>query len=178
MPRQLLDSQKIFTGAVFEVARDRLREDSGQEIIRDVVQHPGGAGGVPIFTDGRIALVRQYRHPARRELLEIPAGKIDAGESPAICAAREIEEELGVRVGRIEKLAEFYSTPGFCEEKLFVYLATELEPAQQKLDHDETVEIVYLSLAEAWQLVEQGEIEDAKTIIALMLTRQKLAVMG
>lgn len=174
MPRQLLDSEKIYTGAVFEIARDRLREDSGQEIIRDVVQHPGGAGGVPLFADGRIALVRQYRHPAKRDLLEIPAGKIDAGEAPETCAAREIEEELGVRVGRIEKLAEFYSTPGFCEEKLFVYLATELEPGEQHLDHDETVEIVYLSLAEAWQLVERGEIEDAKTIIALLLTKQKI----
>jgi ADP-ribose pyrophosphatase len=81
---------------------------------------------------------------------------------------------LGVRVGRIEKLAEFYSTPGFCEEKLFVYLATDLEASVQKLDHDETVEIVYLSLAEAWQLVERGEIEDAKTIIALLLLKQKL----
>jgi ADP-ribose pyrophosphatase len=174
MPRQLLDSEKIYTGAVFEIARDRLREDSGQEIIRDVVQHPGGAGGVPLFADGRIALVRQYRHPAKRDLLEIPAGKIDAGEAPETCAAREIEEELGVRVGRMEKLAEFYSTPGFCEEKLFVYLATELEPGEQNLDHDETVEIVYLSLAEAWQLVERGEIEDAKTIIALLLTKQKI----
>jgi ADP-ribose pyrophosphatase len=77
MPRQLLDSQKIFSGAVFEVVRDRLREESGLEIIRDVVQHPGGAGGVPLFSDGRIALVRQYRHPANRELLEIPAGKLD-----------------------------------------------------------------------------------------------------
>lgn len=175
MPRQILDSQKIYTGVVFEVARDRLREESGQEIVRDVVQHPGGAGGVPVFADGRIALVKQYRHPARRDLLEIPAGKIDAGEAPETCAAREIEEELGVRVGRIEKLAEFYSTPGFCEEKLFVYLATELEPSVQKLDHDETVEIVYLSLEEAWQLVEAGEIEDAKTIIALMLTKQKFS---
>ncbi len=175
MPRHLLDSQKIYAGAVFEVVRDRLREDSGQEIMRDVVQHPGGAGGVPLFADGRIALVRQYRHPARRDLLEIPAGKIDAGEAPETCAAREIEEELGVRVGRIEKLAEFYSTPGFCAEKLYVYLATELTPSIQKLDHDEEVEIVYLTLAEAWQLVESGAIEDAKTIIALMLTQQKLA---
>ncbi len=175
MPRELLDSQKIYTGAVFDVTRDRLREESGQEIIRDVVQHPGGAGGVALFADGRIALVRQYRHPAKRELLEIPAGKIDAGEAPETCAAREIEEELGVRVGRIEKLAEFYSTPGFCGEKLFVYLATELEPSVQKLDHDETVEIVYVTLEEAWHLVETGEIEDAKTIIALLLTRQKLS---
>jgi ADP-ribose pyrophosphatase len=174
MPRQLLDSQNIFTGAVFAVTRDRLREESGQEIIRDVVQHPGGAGGVALFADGRIALVRQYRHPAGRDLLEIPAGKIDAGETPETCAAREIEEELGVRVGRIEKLAEFYSTPGFCAEKLFVYLATELTPSTQKLDHDEEVEIVYMTLDEAWQLVERGEIEDAKTIIALMLTRQKI----
>jgi ADP-ribose pyrophosphatase len=174
MARELLESQKIYTGAVFEIARDRLREPSGQEIVRDVVQHPGGAGGVPLFADGRIALVRQYRHPAGRDLLEIPAGKIDGGEPPEICAAREIEEELGVRVGRIEKLAEFYSTPGFCAEKLFVYLATELESSVQKLDHDETVEIVYLSLEEAWQLVECGEIEDAKTIIALLLTKQKL----
>lgn len=174
MPRELLDSQNIYTGVVFEVARDRLREESGQVIIRDVVRHPGGAGGVPIFADGRIALVKQYRHPAGRDLLEIPAGKIDGNEPPERCAAREIEEELGVRVGRIEKLAEFYSTPGFCEEKLFVYLATELEESVQKLDHDEAVEIVYLTLEEAWQLVESGEIVDAKTIIALMLTKQRL----
>lgn len=174
MPRKLLGTQKIYTGPVFEVVRDRLQEEAGHEIYRDVVLHPGGAGGVPIFSDGRIALVRQYRHPAGRELLEIPAGKLDAGETPATCAAREIEEELGVRVGRIEKLTEFYSTPGFCAEKIYVYLATELTPSVQKLDHDEAVEIVYLSLEEAWQLVERGDIEDAKTIIALMLTRQKL----
>jgi ADP-ribose pyrophosphatase len=174
MPRQLLDSQKIFSGAVFEVVRDRLREESGLEIIRDVVQHPGGAGGVPLFSDGRIALVRQYRHPANRELLEIPAGKLDGNEAPETCAAREIEEELGVRVGRIEKLAEFYSTPGFCAEKLYVYLATDLTPSVQKLDHDELVEIVYLSLDEAWQMVERGVIEDAKTIIALMMVIQKV----
>lgn len=174
MTRELIDSQNIYNGAVFEIARDRLREPSGQEIVRDVVKHPGGAGGVPVFADGRIALVKQYRHPVGRDLLEIPAGKIDGREAPEVCAAREIEEELGVRVGRIEKLAEFYSTPGFCEEKLFVYLATELEPSQQKLDHDEMVEIVYLSLEQAWRMVESGEIVDAKTIIALFLAKQKL----
>lgn len=175
MPRKLLETQKIYTGAVFEVVRDRfLEEDTGHEIVRDVVLHPGGAGGVPLFADGRIALVKQYRHPAQRDLLEIPAGKLDGDETPETCAAREIEEELGVRVGRIEKLAEFYSTPGFCAEKIYVYLATELTPSVQKLDHDETVEIVYVSLAEAWHLVERGEIEDAKTIIALNLVRQKL----
>ena len=175
MSKQILASTKIFSGAVFSVTRDHLREASGQEIVREVVNHSGGAGGVALFADGRIALVRQYRHPAKKDLLEIPAGKIDAGEAPETCAAREIEEELGFRVGRLETLAEFYSTPGFCEEKLYVYLATELVPTQQKLDHDENIKIVFVTLDEALQMVQSGEIEDAKTIIALMMTKQKLS---
>lgn len=169
MPRELIASQPIFKGIVFDVARDRLREAHGLEIVREVVRHPGGAGGLPLLADGRVALVRQYRHPARAELLEIPAGRLEAGESPETCAAREIEQEIGWRPGQMTKLAEFYSTPGFCEEKLYVYLATELTPAAQQLDHDELVEIVYLPLAEAVSLAERGEIEDAKTIIALLL---------
>jgi ADP-ribose pyrophosphatase len=176
LPRELLDSQKIFAGIVFDVERDRLREESGLEVIRDVVRHPGGAGGLPLFADGRVALVRQYRHPARRELLEIPAGRIEAGETPAECAAREIEAEIGARAGRLEKLAEFYSTPGFCEEKLYVYLATELTPARQNLDHDEVVEIVSLPLIEAVRLAAQGEVADSKTIIALLLAAQREGV--
>ena len=175
MSKQILASTKIFSGAVFSVTRDQLREASGQEIVREVVNHSGGAGGVALFADGRIALVRQYRHPAKKDLLEIPAGKIDAGEAPETCAAREIEEELGFRVGRLEKLAEFYSTPGFCAEKLYIYLATKLVPTQQKLDHDENVEIVFVTLDEALQMIRSGEIEDAKTILALMMTKQKLS---
>lgn len=174
MPRELIESQNIFTGAVFSVERDRLREENGLEIVREIVRHAGGAGCLPLFDDGRVALVKQYRHPARRELLEIPAGKIEAGETPAECAMREVEQEIGFRVGHIEPLAEFYSTPGFCEERLYVYLATELERAEQNLDHDEFVEIVYLSLTEAVAMAERGEIEDSKTIIALLLAAQKV----
>jgi len=169
LPRELIESQSIFKGAVFDVERDRLREEDGSEVIREVVRHAGGAGCLPLFDDGRVALVKQYRHPARRELLEIPAGKIEAGETPAECAAREVEQEIGFRVGRMRRLAEFYSTPGFCEERLYVYLATELEQATQKLDHDEFVEVVYLPLGEAVAMAERGEIEDSKTIIALLL---------
>ena len=174
MPRELIESQNIFTGAVFSVERDRLREENGSEIVREVVRHAGGAGCLPLFDDGRVALVKQYRHPARRELLEIPAGRIEAGETPVECAAREVEQEIGFRVGRIEPLADFYSTPGFCEERLYVYLATELEQAEQNLDHDEFVEIVYLPLNEAVAMAERGEIEDSKTIIALLLTARKV----
>ena len=177
MPRQLLESEKIFKGAVFDVERDRLREKNGMEIIREVVRHPGGAGALPLFDDGRVALVKQYRHPARRELLEIPAGKIEDGETPETCAAREVEQEIGFRAGRIEKLAEFYSTPGFCEEKLHIYLATGLTPSSQALDHDELVEVVYLPFAEAAQVAERGGIEDSKTIIALLLAVKRVQLV-
>jgi ADP-ribose pyrophosphatase len=176
LPQKLLDSQRIFSGAVFAVERDRLLEESGVEIIREVVRHPGGAGALPLFDDGRVALVKQYRHPARRELLEIPAGRIEDGETPEKCASREVEQEIGFRAGRLEKLAEFYSTPGFCEEKLHVYLATALSPSSQALDHDEWVEIVYLTLAEAVRMAERGEIEDSKTIIALLAAKKFLPV--
>lgn len=169
MPRQLLESEKIFKGVVFDVERDRLREESGIEVVRDVVRHPGGAGALPLFDDGRVALVKQYRHPARRELLEIPAGRIGNDETPEQCAAREVEQEIGFRAGRMEKLAKFYSTPGFCEERLYVYLATGLIPGSQNLDHDELIEIVYLPLDEAVRMAERGEIEDSKTIIALLM---------
>ena len=178
MPRELLDSLRIFNGAVFAVDRDRLLEESGVEIVREVVRHPGGAGALPLFDDGRVALVRQYRHPARRELLEIPAGRIEDGEAPETCAAREVEQEIGFRAGRIEKLAEFYSTPGFCEEKLYVYLATDLTPASQALDDDELIEVVYLPFAEAVKMAERGEIEDSKTIIALLMAGKSRSVAG
>lgn len=173
-----LSSENIYQGAVFSVTRDIIAAPSGLQITREVIQHAGGAGGIALFEDGRIALVKQYRHPAKDFLLEIPAGKIDAGESPEECAAREIEEELGFKIGKIEKLAEFYSTPGFCGEKLHVYLATQLEPTAQNLDHDEEVEIIFMPLAEAIALAENGQIFDAKTIIALLLLQQKLAAQG
>ena len=172
MQRKIITSTKLHSGVVFDVVHDRIREDSGSEYSREVVMHSGGTGGVALLEDGKIVLVRQYRHPAKKELLEIPAGKIDGDETPEICAAREIEEELGLRAGKMRKLTEFYSTPGFCAEKLYLYLATELQPTQQNLDHDEQVELVYVTLDEALLMVSSGEIEDAKTIIALLLVKQ------
>lgn len=168
MTRHLLASETIFKGLIFTIDRDRLREANGLEIVREVVRHNGGAGALPVFEDGRVALVRQYRHPTNRELLEIPAGKLEWGETPLECAAREVEQEIGWRAGRIEKLCEFYTTPGFCEEKLYIYLATELQPSAQQLDEDELVEVVCLPLAEAVQMALRGEIEDSKTLIALL----------
>jgi ADP-ribose pyrophosphatase len=178
LPIQLLASEKIFKGAIFDVDRDRLLDENGIEIVREVVSHAGGAGALPLFDDGRVALVKQYRHPARRELLEIPAGKIEDGETPEMCAARETEQEIGFRAERIEKLLEFYSTPGFCAERLHVYLATALSPSSQALDHDELIEVVYLPFAEALKMAECGEIEDSKTIIALLMTEKFKSLAG
>jgi ADP-ribose pyrophosphatase len=168
MTHHLLTTETIFKGMIFDVGRDRLREANGLEIVREVVRHNGGAGALPVFDDGRVALVRQYRHPTGGELLEIPAGKLEVGETPLECATREVEQEIGWRAGRIEKLCEFYTTPGFCEEKLYIYLATDLQPSAQQLDEDELVEVVYLPLAGAVQMALRGEIEDSKTLIALL----------
>jgi ADP-ribose pyrophosphatase len=177
LSRQLIESEHIFKGAVFTIERDRLREESGFEIVREVVRHSGGAGCLPLFPDGRVALVKQYRHPAGRELLEIPAGKIEAGESPIESAARELEQEIGFSAGRIEPLADFYSTPGFCEERLYIYLATELIQVEQNLDHDEFVEVVYLPLAEAVKMAVSNQLEDSKTIIALLLAAGRVGLV-
>ncbi|MDQ1729745.1 MAG: ADP-ribose pyrophosphatase [Pyrinomonadaceae bacterium] len=165
---QILDSKEIFHGRVFNVTVDSIRE--GDKIYeREVVQHPGSAVIIPVFADGTIALVRQYRHPAVRYLLEAPAGTLRRGEVPEAGAARELEEELGVVAGRLEQLSEFFVSPGFCEEKMWVYLATELTETSQQLDDDEILEIVRLPFSQALSMITSGEIEDAKTIIGVML---------
>ena len=172
LPR-LIESQTIFRGRVFEVTVDTVTE-AEKTYVRDVVHHPGSAVIVPVFDDGTIALVRQYRHPAVRYLLEVPAGTLRRGEVPEEGAKRELEEELGVACGRLEKLSEFFVSPGFCEEKMWVYLATELTETKQRLDDDELIEVVRISFVEALEMISDGEIEDAKTMIGLMLAASRL----
>jgi len=169
----VIDSKTVFEGRVFDVTVDTIKE--GELVYqREIVRHPGSAVIVPVFADETIALVRQYRHPAVKYLLEIPAGTLNDGERPEIGAARELEEELGVVAGRMEKLTEFFVSPGFCEEKMWVYLATDLTQTKQKLDDDELIEIVRVSFSEALEMISAGEIEDAKTIIGLMLAAPRI----
>ena len=170
---KVIDSRKVFEGNVFDVTVDTVKE--GELVYqRDVVRHPGSAVIVPVFADGTVALVKQYRHPAVRYLLEIPAGTLDKGEKPETGAARELEEELGVVAGELEKLTEFFVSPGFCEEKMWIYLATDLTETSQHLDEDELIEIVRVSLSEALEMISDGEIQDAKTIIGLMLAAPRI----
>jgi len=142
--------------------------------VREVVHHPGSAVILPLFADGTIALVRQYRHPAVKYLLELPAGTLEDQERPEEGAARELEEELGLVAGRMEKLCEFFVSPGFCEEKMWLYLATELTETSQRLEDDELIEVVCLPISRALQMITEGEIEDAKTIIGLMLAAPRI----
>lgn len=163
----------MFEGRVFNVTVDTISEGE-LTYQREVVHHNGSAVIVPVFDDGTVALVKQYRHPAVRYLLELPAGTLDKGESPETGAARELKEELGLDAARLEKLSEFFVSPGFCEEKMWVYLATELTEGKQALDADEILEVVRLPIAEALELITSGEIQDAKTIIGLMLAAPRV----
>jgi ADP-ribose pyrophosphatase len=172
---EVLASEEIYRGRVFEVALDTVRE--GEAVYkREVVRHAGGAGVVAVFDDGTVALVRQYRHPAAGYVLEIPAGRLEAGERPVESAARELEEELGVVAARMEQLSEFFTTPGFCAEKLWVFLATGLTETAQNLEADEFIEIVRLPFRRALEMIASREIEDAKTIIGLLLAAPRLGI--
>jgi ADP-ribose pyrophosphatase len=172
---EFLDSKKVFEGRIFDVTVDTVREGD-KTYVREVVHHPGSVVILPAFNDGTIALVRQYRHPAVRYLLELPAGTLNQKERPEEGAARELEEELGLVAGRMEKLSEFFVSPGFCEEKMWLYLAADLTATAQRLDDDETIEVVRLPIERALQMITDGEIEDAKTIIGLMLAAPLIGI--
>ena len=140
-PPGIVASEKVFSGRVFEVTVDTVCE-ADKTYVREVVHHRGSAVILPAYDDGTIALVRQYRHPAVKYLLELPAGTLNDRERPEEGAARELEEELGLVAGRLEKLCEFFVSPGFLEEKMWLYLATDLNETKQNLEDDELIEIV------------------------------------
>ena len=170
---KIISSQKVFDGRIFNVTVDTVSEGE-LTYQREVVHHGRSAVIVPVFDDGTVALVRQYRHPAVRYLLEAPAGTLANGERPEIGAARELQEELGLTAESLEKLSEFFVSPGFCEEKMWVYLATGLTEGQQSLEDDELLEVVRLPIEDALEMITTGEIQDAKTIIGLMLAAPRV----
>ncbi|HLL76080.1 MAG TPA: NUDIX hydrolase [Pyrinomonadaceae bacterium] len=166
---EVLSSEDVFRGRVFTVSVDSVREH-GREYVRDVVRHAGSGVVIPLHDDATVSLVRQYRHPAVKYMLEAPAGSRDPFESPEDCARRELEEEMGLAAGRLELLAEFFVSPGFCSEKMWLYLATDLTETEASPEDDELLEVVRLPLSRALEMIATNEIEDAKTIIGLMLT--------
>jgi ADP-ribose pyrophosphatase len=163
-----LGTREIYRGRTFNVDVDSVRLPNGREMELELVHHRGAAAVVPVLEDGTVLLVRQYRYATGGWLLEIPAGKLDGGESPETCAAREAEEEVGYRPGKLEPLGWIWTTPGFADEKIWLYLATDLQPAKQGLEDDEVLSIEKMPLAEAVEKAFRGEIHDSKSAIALM----------
>src|SRR5918997_6192628 len=155
---EVLSSEDVFRGRVFAVSVDRVREQ-GREYPREVVRHPGSGVVLPLHDDGTVSLVRQYRHPAVKYLLEAPAGGREPFESPEDCARRELEEELGLVAGRLELLAEFFVSPGFCAEKMWLYLASDLTETKSSPEDDELLEVVRLPLRRALEMISTNEIE-------------------
>lgn len=161
--------EEAFRGRLLRIVVDTLRWPDGRETAREMVLHPGAVCVLPLTEAGRILFVTQYRHPAGRRLLELPAGTLEEGESPEETARRELEEEVGMRPRRLRPLGGFYVAPGYSTEFIHLFEATELEPASRRGDEDEDIEVLELAPAEALARVERGEICDGKSIIALLI---------
>jgi ADP-ribose pyrophosphatase len=177
MAHELIKREYIHRGRVLDLSLSRYDTKARGEVTLEIVHHNGGAGALPIFEDGRVALVRQWRYPLGRYSLEIAAGRIEPGHAPEQTALRELEEELGYRATRLEKLGEFNVAPGYCEERLYVYLATGLEKSEQNLDDDEEIEVVFLPFEDAVEQVKTGAIDDAKSMITLLLAAPLIRAM-
>ena len=160
--------QDIKRGFSLRVNRELATLPDGRRVELDIVRHPGAAAVVPFVAPGEVLLIRQHRHAAGGMLLEVPAGKLDAGEAPERCAARELEEETGFRAGRLEPLAWIWTTPGFCDERIHLFAAFDLEPVGANHGADEFIETLRMPLAEALDLVWRGELHDAKSALALV----------
>jgi ADP-ribose pyrophosphatase len=161
-------------GFRLNVSSERVTLPSGQEIELDIVRHPGASAVVPFASDRDVLLIRQFRHAAGGTLLEVPAGKLDPGESPEACAARELEEEAGQRPGRLEKLGWIWTTPGFSDERIHLFAAFDLESVPQRPQADEIIEVVRMDLSEALDLIWRGDLNDAKSVIALQHAARRL----
>jgi ADP-ribose pyrophosphatase len=174
---KLLRSEKKYTGKIFDLIIDEIEYPSGNKSIREVASHPGGAVVVPLLPNSDLLLVRQFRYPIQTYVYELPAGKLNPGEDPAVCARRELEEETGYTAGTLKPLTAIYTTPGFCNEQLHLYLATDLKKSErgQQLEEGEaslTVEVV--AFQRVLEMITKGEIVDGKTICGVLLADRVL----
>ena len=162
-------SKHVFTGKVLTLNIDTVTLPNGFTVDLEIVRHPGAAAVVPLKDNGTVVLIKQLRHAAGGFIYEIPAGKLDRGEDPLHCAARELEEEIGYVAGRLELLTSILTAPGFTDEVIHIYKATGMTAGRQQLDRDEVLEVLEISLEEAIKMIKAGTIRDAKTIVGLRL---------
>lgn len=165
-----VSSEIKYKGEIVSLKVDRVRFPDGTVHLREVVNHPGAVGIVPLTKEKQVVLVRQHRYPVERELLEIPAGLPHRKESPEQTALRELKEETGYRPSELIKLSEFYLTPGYSDEYFYLFLALEAEKGRSELEADEVITLERMPLSKAMELVRKGTIVDGKTIMGLILT--------
>ncbi len=167
-----MESKQVYKGKVISVKVDKVQINK-KSTIREVVEHGGSAAILPLIGD-TIIMEKQYRYPIDKELFEIPAGTLEKGESPEKCAARELIEETGYKAGNLKQLGNFYMSPGYCTEVMHVFVATNLSKVESPgMDDDEVIEIVKVSVDDAVKMILKGEIEDAKTVCAVLAYAQQ-----
>ena len=178
MSYQTISSRRVYSGRLLRVDQDQVLLPNGSTTDLEMVRHPGASAVVPFVTEEDILLVRQFRYAAQGFILEVPAGTLQKEEPPDDCARREVEEEAGYRAGRILKIGSIYTTPGFTDEVIHLYVARDLTPVAQKLDADEVLTVERLPFKRAIELIRMGEIVDSKTICALLMARVAAATPG
>ena len=166
-----ISGERKYSGFIVNVRKDIAEVQNGHRVVREVVEHPGGVAVVPVDADGNVLMVRQFRYPFSCELLEIPAGKLEPGESPEACARRELSEETGCRAGRLIDLGAMYPSPGFCEEILYVYLATDLVFGESHPDEDEFLSVERYPLDEICSQIMENKVPDGKTVFGVLTAR-------
>jgi ADP-ribose pyrophosphatase len=170
-----VSSTRVYSGRVISLDVDEVRFPDGSIGSLEMVRHPGASAIVPVLgapddADPELVLIRQYRYAASQYLYEIPAGRLDPGETPAACASRELMEETGYRAGTVTPLFTMFTTPGFTDERIHLFMATDLVAGAHQREADEFLELVPTKLSRALSMIEQGEIQDAKTALALLYT--------
>ena len=163
-----IEGKIVYSGDLLEVHRDKVILPNGNKSYREWVNHPGAVCCIPILPNGDIVMVRQYRYSVSNEVLELPAGKIDKGESPEDCAYRELEEETGYKATNLQLLTKFYPAIGFANEEMWLFIAKDLNKTISKLDSDEFLEVLYFNLDDLVKMVWDNKITDSKTIIGIL----------
>jgi len=166
---RVLGRRRVYDGRVLSLDVDEVVEPGGLRAVREVVRHHGSVAALPVRDDGQVVLVRQYRYPVDQAVWELPAGRLDRGESAEEGARRELEEEAGLKAGHLEPLSLFYTTPGFCDEVMHLFRATGLVSVPSRPEPDERIETGTFPLEEARAMIRRGEVREGKTLVALLL---------
>ena len=168
-----ISTRRVYEGRVVSLDVDDVEEPGGVRAIREVVRHTGSVATLAVHDDGRVVLIRQYRYPVDQPVWELPAGRVDPGESALDGARRELEEETGLRAAHVEPMGVFYTTPGFCDETMHLFRATGLTQGPPRPEADERIEVHACALEEARSMIDAGAICEGKTLVALLLERER-----